>query len=85
MKITIKNSKLFIKDIHFITLNFAAGIQNSSSTAIDDIFIDSARLSSSCTSPIVSSPSDHNAHFLTVNNITTKVNLIPLKQKQKNK
>jgi exonuclease III len=33
------------------TVNFATRIQNSSSTAIDSIFIDSARLSSSCTSP----------------------------------
>jgi hypothetical protein len=53
------------------------------STAIDNtcIFIHCTRLSSSCTSPIVNSPSDPDAQFLTVNNITTKVNLIPLKQR----
>jgi hypothetical protein len=62
-------------------VNFATIIQNSSSTAIDNIFIDSARLSYSCTSPIVNGFSDHNAQFLTVNNIATNINSIPLKQR----
>jgi hypothetical protein len=51
----------------------------SSKTAIDDIFVDSTRLSSPCTSLIVNSLSDHDAQFLTVNNINGKVNLIPLR------
>jgi exonuclease III len=35
------------------TVNFATRIQNSLNTAIDNIFTDGTRLSSSCTSPIV--------------------------------
>jgi hypothetical protein len=61
------------------TINFATRVQNSSSTAIDNIFIDSTRLSSSCTSPIVNGLSDHDAKFLTISNIATEVNLTPLK------
>jgi hypothetical protein len=47
---------------------------------MDNIFIDSTKLGSSCTSAIVYGLSDHNVQFLTANNITTKVNLIPLKK-----
>jgi hypothetical protein len=43
------------------TMNFATGVQYSSSPAIANIFIERARLSSSCTSPIVNSLSDHDA------------------------
>jgi hypothetical protein len=46
-------------------VNFATRVQNSLSTAIDNIFLDSARLSSSCTSPIVSGLSDPDAQILT--------------------
>jgi hypothetical protein len=60
-------------------VNFATRIQNSSSTAVDIIFTDSARLSSSCTSPIVNGLSDHDAQFLTLSNIATEANLTPLK------
>jgi hypothetical protein len=63
------------------TLNFVTRIENSSSTAMDNIFIHSTRLISSCTSPKINSLSDNDAQFLTVNNITTKVNLVSLKQK----
>jgi hypothetical protein len=51
------------------------------STAIDNIFINSARLITSCTCPIVIRLSDHDAQFLKVINITTEVNLIPMKQR----
>jgi hypothetical protein len=56
--------------------NFAARIQNTSSITIDNTFVDSTSLSSSCASPRVNGLSDHDAQFLTVNNITEKVNLI---------
>jgi hypothetical protein len=46
------------------TINFATRVQNSSSTAIDNIFI---------------GLSDHDVQFLTVSNIATEVNLTPLK------
>jgi hypothetical protein len=61
-------------------VNFATRVQNSSSTAIDNIFIDSARLSSSCTSPKIHSLSDHDVQFLTVNNITSEVDLTPIQK-----
>jgi hypothetical protein len=62
-------------------VNYATRVQNFSSTSIDNIFIDSGRLSSSCVSPMVSSLSDHDAQFLTANNIILEENLTPLKQK----
>jgi hypothetical protein len=61
------------------TVNFATSVQNSSSTAIDNISIDSARLSSSYTSPIVNGLSDHDTQFLTISNIAEEVNLAPSK------
>jgi hypothetical protein len=62
------------------TVNFATRVRISSSTAIDNIFLDSARLISSCTS-IVNGISGHDAQFLIVNNIIFEVNSTPLKQK----
>jgi hypothetical protein len=53
------------------TVSFATRIQNSSSRAIDNIFIDNARLSSSYISPL----SDHDAHFLAKSNIAIEVDL----------
>jgi exonuclease III len=46
------------------TVNFPTRVQNSSSTAIDNIFTASARLSSSHTFPRVNGLSDHDAQFL---------------------
>jgi hypothetical protein len=57
------------------TINLATRIQNSSSKAIDNIFIDNARLSSSYTYPIVNGLSDHDTKFLMVSNIATEVDL----------
>jgi hypothetical protein len=51
-------------------LNFAAGIQNASNKRTDNIFVDSTRISSSSTSPIVNDLSDHDAKFLTINTVT---------------
>jgi hypothetical protein len=45
------------------------------------MFIDSARLCSSCISPTVNGLSDYDAQFLTVSNIISEVNSTPLKQK----
>jgi hypothetical protein len=60
-------------------VNFPTRVQNSSSTAKDNIFIDSARLNSSYTAPIINGLSDHDAHFLTISDINTGINLAPLK------
>jgi hypothetical protein len=56
-----------------LTVNFATRVQNSSCTAIDNIFIGNATLSPSYTSPIVSGLSDHDAQFLMVSNIAIEV------------
>jgi hypothetical protein len=61
-------------------VNFATIIKNSSSTITDNIFIDSTRPNSSCTSPTVNGLSYYDAQFLTVNNISAKVNIISLKK-----
>jgi hypothetical protein len=50
------------------TAHFAT-TQNKSSTAIDNIFVDNSRLESSYTSPLINGLPDHDAHFLTINNI----------------
>jgi hypothetical protein len=77
-----KTNKLIINNIQFDThCKFATRIQNNSSTAINNIFVDSIRLNSSSASPIISGLSDHDAQLLTINNIVTAVNLIPLKQR----
>jgi hypothetical protein len=80
MKATRKTNSLLKTHNLSHTVNFATRIQNCLSTAIDDIFRDSAKLSSSCIPPIANSLSDHNAQFLTVNIITTKVHSISLKK-----
>jgi hypothetical protein len=63
------------------SVNFATRVQNSSSLVMYNIFIDNARLSSTCTSPIANGLSYHDAQYLTVNNIILKVSSTPLKQK----
>jgi hypothetical protein len=60
------------------TVNFATRIQNDSSTAIDNIFVDSIRFSSS---PIINGLSDHDAQYPMINNIAAAGYLIPLKQR----
>jgi hypothetical protein len=60
-------------------VNFPTRVQNSSSTAIDNIFIDSARLNLSYTAPIINGLSVHDAQFLLISDINTGINLVPLK------
>jgi hypothetical protein len=62
-------------------VNFQRRVQNSASTAVDIIFIDSARLNSSYTAPIINGLSDHDAQFLTIIDVNTKLNLAPFKWK----
>jgi hypothetical protein len=56
------------------TVNFATRIQNDSSTANNNIFVDNSKLKSFYTSPLIKCLSNHDAQFLTINNIyaTTK-------------
>jgi hypothetical protein len=58
-------------------VNFPTRVQNSSGTAIDNIFIDSARLNYSYTAPIINGLSDHDTQFLTISYINTEINLAP--------
>jgi hypothetical protein len=64
------------------TVNFATRIQNDSSTAIDNIFVDSIRFSPSSTSPIICGVSDHDAQYLMINNIVAAGNLYLWSRKQ---
>jgi endonuclease/exonuclease/phosphatase family metal-dependent hydrolase len=47
----------------FHTVDFATRIQNKSSTAIDNIFVDNSRLGSTLISPIINGLSDHDAQL----------------------
>ncbi|PNF23822.1 hypothetical protein B7P43_G15913 [Cryptotermes secundus] len=63
------------------TVNFATRIQKDSSSAIDNIFVDITRFSSSSTVPIINGLSDHDAQYLMMNNIALAGNSIYQKQK----
>ena len=63
------------------TVNFVTGIQNSSSTAIDNIFVDNSRINLSSVSPIINGLSNHDAQILTVKNICETVNKFSLNQR----
>jgi hypothetical protein len=65
------------------TVNFATRIQNDSSTAIDNIFVDSIRFISSSTSPIINGLSEHDTQYLMTDNTTAASNLIQLKKNKK--
>jgi hypothetical protein len=63
------------------TADLATGIQNDSSTAIDNIVVTSVIFSSSFTSPIVNGLSDHDAQSHVINNSAAEGNCIPVKQR----
>jgi hypothetical protein len=63
------------------TVNVATRTQNSSSTAVNIILVDSTRLNSSSTSLIVNGMSNHDGQFIIINNIVATANLIPLRQR----
>jgi hypothetical protein len=63
------------------TVDFATRIQNKSSTAIYNIFVDNSRLVSSITTPLITGLSDHDAQLLTINNIYAATNKVSLKQR----
>jgi hypothetical protein len=65
------------------TVNFATRIQNYLSTAVDNIFVDNVKLSSSFTSPIINGLSGHDAQLLTINNIFAATYIVPLKQRMR--
>jgi hypothetical protein len=71
MKTTGENNPFLTTYNLLHTLNFATTIQNNSSTATDNISVDSTRLNSSSTSLIINSLSDHDSQFITTNNIAT--------------
>jgi hypothetical protein len=53
----------------FHTVNFATRVQNNSSTAIDNIFVDNNRIHLSSVSPIVNGLLKHNAQILKIKNL----------------
>ena len=46
------------------TVNFATRIQNNSSTAIDNMFVDNSRINLSSVSPIINGLSNHDAQII---------------------
>ena len=56
-------------------------MQNESSTAIDNIFVDNSRLGSTITLPLINDLSDHDAQLLTINNIYAATKKVSLKQR----
>jgi hypothetical protein len=64
------------------TAHFAT-TQNKSITAIDNIFVYNRRLESSYTSPLINGLPEHDAQFLTINNICAPKNKIPKKQRKR--
>jgi hypothetical protein len=50
-------------------INFATRIQNNSSPASDNIFVDKSRINLSSIPPTTNGLSDHNAQILTIKNI----------------
>jgi len=48
---------------------FATRIQNNSSTATDNVFVDKSRINLSSIPPTINGLSDHNAQILTIKNI----------------
>ena len=61
------------------SVNFAEGIQNNSSTAIDNIFVDNSRMNLPAISPTINSVTEHDAEILTIKNIYRTINKLPLK------
>lgn len=50
------------------TVNFATRMQNSSTTVLDNTFVDSVRFGKSSAFPIVNGQSDHDDQCLMINN-----------------
>jgi hypothetical protein len=51
------------------TVRFAISNQNNSSTAIDNVFVDTSRLNITSVSPITNGQSQHDAQVLTIKTI----------------
>jgi len=65
------------------TVNFATGIQNNSSTAIDNIFVNNSTINSSSTSPTINAQSNYDAKIPAIKNkYGTTIHKSPLKEQQ---
>jgi hypothetical protein len=62
-------------------VNFAAGIQNYSITAIDNIFVNYSWLNLSSVSPIINGLSGYDAQILTIKNLSMRLTKVSLKQR----
>jgi len=63
------------------TVTFGTRIQNNSSTASDNIFVNNSRINLYSISPIINGLWDHAAQILQVKNIHATINKFPLKQR----
>jgi hypothetical protein len=63
------------------TLNVAQRIQSDLSIAVDNIFVDSTRVSFTSTSAIINDLSDRDIQYLMIKNIAATDNLIHFKQR----
>jgi len=61
-------------------VNFVIRIQNNSSTAIYNIFVDISIINLSSISPIINCLSDHDAQVLKTEEVYAKINKFPLEQ-----
>jgi len=55
--------------------NFATRLQNNTSMAIDNIFLDNSKINLSSISPIINGLSNHNAQILTTKNMYPKIKI----------
>jgi hypothetical protein len=67
------------------TVNFATGIQNNSSTATDNIFVNNSRINLSSAPPTTNALSNHDAKILAIKNKYVTINKSPLKEQQINR
>jgi len=63
------------------TISFAIRIQNNSSTAIDNLFVDNSRINLPSISPIICDLSGLDAQILTIKNMYATTNKFLLKQR----
>jgi hypothetical protein len=61
-------------------VSFPTRIQNSSNSAIDNIFIDSSRLEHISIKPVINGLSDHDAQLLVIKNITLFLTFIIIRR-----
>jgi hypothetical protein len=62
-------------------VNFATRIQNNTSTAIYNTFLDNSIINLSSISPTINGLSDHDAQILAIRNMCATINIFPSKKR----